>query len=378
MTVSLSLVLLVILVALVFEYINGFHDTANSIATVVATKVLSPGQAVALAAFTNLIGALWGTAVAKTIASGLIDLGIVAVTPQVLICALLGAVIWDLITWWWGLPSSSSHALVGGLCGAALAAAQNNWSSIIWWQGGEHWWQGKGLLPKVVLPMFSSPLLGFVLGFVMMGALFAITSWLGSRSGVLQKFGRPRFLNGFFGKMQMISASAMGLSHGMNDAQKTMGIIALALVGATSAGTMDGLPDWLSFLRIEEDANQQFPIALWIKVLCAVTMAAGTAMGGWRIIRTLGHKLIKLHPVNGVAAETASASVIIAASHFGIPVSTTHNISAAIMGVGAAKRLSAIRWTVVERMVWAWILTIPITGLLAWLMVRLLQVFGLA
>jgi len=376
--VSLSLVLLVILVALVFEYINGFHDTANSIATVVATKVLSPGQAVALAAFTNLIGALWGTAVAKTIASGLIDLGIVAVTPQVLICALLGAVIWDLITWWWGLPSSSSHALVGGLCGAALAAAQNNWSSIIWWQGGEHWWQGKGLLPKVVLPMFSSPLLGFVLGFVMMGALFAITSWLGSRSGVLQKFGRPRFLNGFFGKMQMISASAMGLSHGMNDAQKTMGIIALALVGATSAGTMDGLPDWLSFLRIEEDANQQFPIALWIKVLCAVTMAAGTAMGGWRIIRTLGHKLVKLHPVNGVAAETASASVIIAASHFGIPVSTTHNISAAIMGVGAAKRLSAIRWTVVERMVWAWILTIPITGLLAWLMVRLLQVFGLA
>ncbi|MFA7322248.1 MAG: inorganic phosphate transporter [Dokdonella sp.] len=375
---SLSLVLLVILVALVFEYINGFHDTANSIATVVATKVLSPGQAVALAAFTNLIGALWGTAVAKTIASGLIDLGIVAVTPQVLICALLGAVIWDLITWWWGLPSSSSHALVGGLCGAALAAAQNNWSSIIWWQGGEHWWQGKGLLPKVVLPMFSSPLLGFVLGFVMMGALFAITSWLGSRSGVLQKFGRPRFLNGFFGKMQMISASAMGLSHGMNDAQKTMGIIALALVGATSAGTMDGLPDWLSFLRIEEDANQQFPIALWIKVLCAVTMAAGTAMGGWRIIRTLGHKLVKLHPVNGVAAETASASVIIAASHFGIPVSTTHNISAAIMGVGAAKRLSAIRWTVVERMVWAWILTIPITGLLAWLMVRLLQVFGLA
>src|SRR5690606_15603189 len=303
---------------------------------------------------------------AKTIASGLIDLGIVAVTPQVLICALLGAVIWDLITWWWGLPSSSSHALVGGLCGAALAAAQNNWSSIIWWQGGEHWWQGKGLLPKVVLPMFSSPLLGFVLGFVMMGALFAITSWLGSRSGVLQKFGRPRFLNGFFGKMQMISASAMGLSHGMNDAQKTMGIIALALVGATSAGTMDGLPDWLSFLRIEEDANQQFPIALWIKVLCAVTMAAGTAMGGWRIIRTLGHKLVKLHPVNGVAAETASASVIIAASHFGIPVSTTHNISAAIMGVGAAKRLSAIRWTVVERMVWAWILTIPITGLLAW------------
>jgi inorganic phosphate transporter, PiT family len=376
-TVSLSLVLLVIVVALVFEFINGFHDTANSIATVVATKVLSPGQAVILAAITNLLGALWGTAVAKTIASGLVDTGIVAVTPQVLICALLGAIIWDLITWWWGLPSSSSHALVGGLCGAALAAAGDNWASIIWFQGGEHWWQGKGLLPKVVMPMFSSPLLGFVLGFLIMGLIFAMVSFLGSRSGKLQNLSRPRVLNGFFGKAQIFSASAMGLSHGMNDAQKTMGIIALALVGATSTGALEGLPHWLSFLRIEEDASQQFSIATWIKVLCALTMAAGTAVGGWRIIRTLGHKLVKLHPVNGFAAETASASVILAASHFGIPVSTTHNISAAIMGVGAAKRFSAIRWTVVERMVWAWILTIPITGLLAWLMVRLLQWFDL-
>jgi PiT family inorganic phosphate transporter len=376
--VSLSLVLLVIIVALVFEYINGFHDTANSIATVVATKVLSPAQAVALAAFTNLIGALWGTAVAKTIASGLVDAGVVAVTPQVLICALLGAIIWDLITWWWGLPSSSSHALVGGLCGAALAAAHDNWSSIIWWQGGEHWWQGKGLLPKVVMPMFSSPLMGFVLGFVLMGVIFALVSFFASRSGFLQKLGRPRLLNGFFGKEQILSASAMGLSHGMNDAQKTMGIIALALVGATSAGTLDDLPSWLTFLRVEEDPNRQFEIATWIKVLCAVTMAAGTAVGGWRIIRTLGHKLVKLHPVNGFAAETASASVILAASHFGIPVSTTHNISSAIMGVGAAKRFSAIRWTVVERMVWAWILTIPITAVLAWLLVRLIQMFGLA
>ena len=375
---SLTLVLLVIVVALVFEFINGLHDTVNSIATVVATKVLSPGQAVALAAVTNLIGALWGTAVAKTIASGLVDAGVVAVTPQILICALLGAIVWDLITWWWGLPSSSSHALVGGLCGAALAAAHDNWSSIIWWQGGEHWWEGKGLLPKVVMPMFSSPLLGFVLGFVLMGLIFALVSFLGSRKGVMQKLSRPRVLNGFFGKAQILSASAMGLSHGMNDAQKTMGIIALALVGATSVGTLDDLPSWLEFLRIEEDADKQFAIATWIKVLCALTMAAGTAMGGWRIIRTLGHKLVKLHPVNGFAAETASASVILAASHFGIPVSTTHNISSAIMGVGAAKRFSAIRWTVVERMVWAWILTIPITALLAWLLVRLIQAFGLA
>ncbi|SFN13523.1 inorganic phosphate transporter [Dokdonella immobilis] len=375
---SLGLVLLVITVALVFEYINGFHDTANSIATVVATKVLSPGQAVLLAATTNLIGALWGTAVAKTIASGLVDAGVVAVTPQVLICALLGAIIWDLITWWWGLPSSSSHALVGGLCGAALAASNDNWSSIIWWQGGEHWWQGKGLLPKVVMPMFSSPLLGFVLGFAIMGLIFAGVSFLGSRNGPVQKLGRPRFLNGFFGKAQIVSASAMGLSHGMNDAQKTMGIIALALVGATSAGSLDDIPGWLSFLRIEESADSQFAIATWIKVLCALTMAAGTAAGGWRIIRTLGHKLVKLHPVNGFAAETASASVILAASHFGIPVSTTHNISSAIMGVGAAKRFSAIKWTVVERMVWAWILTIPIAALLAWLLVRLLQALNLA
>ncbi|HET9033461.1 MAG TPA: inorganic phosphate transporter [Dokdonella sp.] len=374
---SFILVLLVIVVALVFEFINGFHDTANSIATVVATKVLSPTQAVALAAFTNLLGALWGTAVAKTIASGLVDTGIVAVTPQVLICALLGAIIWDLITWWWGLPSSSSHALVGGLCGAALAAAGDNWSSIIWWQGGDHWWHGKGLLPKVVLPMFSSPLLGFVLGFLIMGLIFALVSWLASRSGFLQKLGRPRFLNGLFGKAQILSASAMGLSHGMNDAQKTMGIIALALFGATSAGALEGLPHWMDFLRVEAEAGQEFGIAIWIKVLCAITMAAGTAMGGWRIIRTLGHKLVKLHPVNGFAAETASASVILAASHFGIPVSTTHNISSAIMGVGAAKRFSAIKWTVVERMVWAWLLTIPVTGVIAWLLVRLLQVFDL-
>ncbi len=378
MTLSLTLVFLVIAVALIFEFINGFHDTANSIATVVATKVLSPGQAVALAAFTNLLGALWGTAVAKTIASGLVDTGIVSVTPLVLICALLGAIVWDLITWWWGLPSSSSHALIGGLCGAALAAAGDNWSSIIWWQDGVHWWQGKGLLPKVVLPMFSSPLLGFMLGFLIMGVIFAKVSWLSSRSGVLQKLSRPRVLNGFFGKAQILSASAMGLSHGMNDAQKTMGIIALALFGATAAGTLDDLPQWLHFLRVEGEGGEGFGIAVWIKILCALTMAAGTAMGGWRIIRTLGHKLVKLHPVNGFAAETASASVILAASHFGIPVSTTHNISSAIMGVGAAKRFSAIKWTVVERMVWAWLLTIPVTGIIAWLLVRLLQAFNLA
>jgi inorganic phosphate transporter, PiT family len=373
---ELTLVLLVVLIALAFEYINGFHDTANSIATVVATKVLSPGQAVMLAAGMNLIGALAGTAVAKTIASGLVDTNMVAVTPMVLICALLGAIIWNLITWWWGLPSSSSHALVGGLCGAALAAASGNWSAIIWSEGGEHWWGDKGVLPKVVLPMIGSPVAGFVFGLLLMGLLFTLMIFLGSRTGLLQRFGRTRFANQFFGKAQLVSASAMALSHGMNDAQKTMGIIALALATATAAGTLDQVPAWMHFLRIDEDADSKFEIALWIKVLCAVVMAAGTAVGGWRIIKTLGHKMVKLHPINGFAAETAAASVILTASHFGIPVSTTHNISSAILGVGVAKRANAIRWTIVERMVWAWILTLPVTGGIAWLLVEAARGLG--
>ncbi len=374
---ELTLVLLVVVIALAFEYINGFHDTANSIATVVATKVLTPGQAVALAASANLVGALAGTAVAKTIASGLIDSGVVVVGPIVLICALLGAVAWNLLTWWWGLPSSSSHALIGGLCGAALGASHNNWDAIIWAQGGAHWWGERGVLPKVVLPMVTSPVAGFVLGMLLMGLLFSLMEFLGSRTGPLARFGRTPFANRFFGRAQLVSASAMGLSHGLNDAQKTMGIIALALAGATASGTLDRIPSWLHFLRVEGDANGGFDIATWIKVLCALVMAAGTAVGGWRIIKTLGHKMVKLHPVNGFAAETASASVILTCSHFGIPVSTTHNISAAILGVGVAKRANAIRWSIVERMVGAWILTLPVTGGIAWLLVEGARVAGL-
>lgn len=374
---ELTLVFSVIVVALVFEYINGFHDTANSIATVVATKVLSPGQAVMLAAGMNLIGALWGTAVAKTIASGLIDTGVVNVTSMVLICALSGGVIWNLITWWWGLPSSSSHALVGGLCGAAFAAAGDNWHAIIWnVPGAEHWWQGKGLLPKVVIPMILSPLAGFILGFVIMGGLFALFSFLADRKGVLQKIGRPRFANALFGKLQILSASAMGWAHGSNDAQKTMGIIALALASAGVAGQLDNLPEWLHFLRLDGDPKK-LEIPLWIKLTCAIVMAAGTAAGGWRIIKTLGHKMVKLHPVHGFAAETASATMILSASSLGIPVSTTHNISAAIMGVGTAKRLNAIKWTIVERMIWAWILTLPIAAGLAYVLVKLAHGVGL-
>lgn len=360
----MALVLTVLLVALAFEYINGFHDTANSIATVVSTKVLTPRQAVVLAAMTNLLGALWGTAVAKTISSGLIDSKMVAMTSDIIICALLGAIIWNLLTWWLGLPSSSSHALIGGLCGSALAASHNNWSVIIWAQpDSHHWYQGKGLLWKVIVPMITSPLAGLILGFIFMAALY-----IGLRNA------RPMRVNRFFNRAQIFSAGAMGFMHGTNDAQKTMGVIALTLLSATRAGHLDGLPVWLSFLHTPEPKpGVDLEIRMWIKVVCALTMAAGTAVGGWRIIKTLGHKMVKLHPINGFAAEASSATVILAATHLGIPVSTTHNISAAIMGVGAARRLNAIKWTVVERMVWAWILTIPVTAILAYLLVKLLR-----
>ena len=360
----MTLLLIVILVALAFEYINGFHDTANSIATVVSTKVLTPAQAVFLAAVTNLLGALWGTAVAKTISSGLVDAKLVSMTSDIIICALLGAIVWDLITWWFGLPSSSSHALIGGLCGSALAASGNNWNVIIWSQPNpDHWYEGKGLLWKVIVPMVTSPVAGFILGVIFMALLY-----------LLLRNARPHRVNRFFGKAQMLSAAAMGFMHGTNDAQKTMGLIALTLLAATKAGQLANLPDWLSFLRTPEPPpGKDMEIAAWIKVVCALVMCSGTAVGGWRIIRTLGHKMVKLHPINGFAAETSSAAVILTATHLGIPVSTTHNISAAIMGVGAAKRLNAIKWPVVESMVWAWIFTIPVTALLAYALVKVLR-----
>lgn len=360
----MTLVLTVILVALVFEYINGFHDTANSIATVVSTKVLTPRQAVILAAITNLAGAMIGTAVAKTITGGLVDTKLVSMGSNIVICALFAAIIWNLITWWFGLPSSSSHALIGAICGAALAASHGNWHVIIWSQpNSDHWYKWGGLFWKVIVPMFFSPLLGFVIGFFIMAALY-----FGLQNA------RPSRVNSFFARAQMFSAGAMGVMHGTNDAQKTMGIITLALLAGTRAGDLNGLPDWLSFLRIPETRDMAIPD--WIKVICALTMAAGTAVGGWRIIKTLGHKMVKLHPVNGFAAESSSAFVIFLASLLGIPVSTTHNISAAIMGVGSAKRLNAIKWVVVERMVWAWLFTLPVTAALAYLFVLLMQTAG--
>ncbi|GAB2495245.1 inorganic phosphate transporter [Arenimonas alkanexedens] len=374
MSTALILVLAVILTALVFEYINGFHDTANSIATVVATKVLNPTQAVALAASMNLIGALAGTAVAKTISSGLIDDQVVLVTSQLIICALMGGIIWNLITWWFGLPSSSSHALIGGLCGAALAASDNSFDALIWAREAEHWTKNQGIFWKVLVPMISSPVAGFTLGLVMMGALMAIISAMNGAGGWLARISRPRWVNALFGKAQIFSAAYMGFAHGTNDAQKTMGIIALALIGAEATGTLDNLPGWLAFMHPGDTDG----IETWIIVTCAIVMAAGTAAGGWRIIKTLGHKMVKLHPIHGFAAETSSATILTLAAHFGMPVSTTHSISTAIMGVGVAKNPRALQWGVIQKIVWAWVLTIPASGGLAWLFLKGVTALGWA
>ncbi len=348
----MTLVFGVILLGLVFEYINGFHDTANAIATVVSTRVLMPRQAVLMAAVCNLIGALMGTAVATTIGRGLVETE--GITLHTLLSALVAAVIWNLATWRLGLPSSSSHALIGGLCGAAVASASGRLDVIRWSVVNPVTQQVEGLWPKVVLPMMLSPALGLLLGFVVMGILLVL----------LQNW-RPRQVNNIFGRLQLLSASLMGLSHGSNDAQKTMGIITLALFAGTQGDLFGSLPGWLHFLQTPE-----FEIATWVKVVCSLTMAAGTAAGGWRIIRTLGHSMVKLQPVHGFAAETTAAAVIQVASHMGIPLSTTHVISASIMGVGATRRLGAVKWTVVARMVWTWVLTIPATGLLGYVLQR--------
>ncbi|MFB3905695.1 MAG: anion permease [Acidobacteriota bacterium] len=349
------LVFSVILFALVFEYVNGFHDTANSIATVVSTKVLTPRQAIAWAASFNLVGALTGTAVATTIGKGLVNTDFVDLTT--ILSAILGAIVWNLLTWWLALPSSSSHALVGGLCGATLASAGGAWSVIKWSVPDPKTSQLEGLWPKVVLPMFSSPVLGMLIGFIVMGLLLtALRSWV------------PHYVNLIFGKAQLFSAAFMGFSHGTNDAQKTMGILSLAMFTATGSGVFGGLPESLSFLKMTV-----FHVPLWVKVVCALTMAAGTAAGGWRIIRTLGHRVVHLQPIHGFAAETSAAAVIQIATHWGIPVSTTHIISTSIMGVGATKRLSAVRWGLVEHMLWAWVLTLPTTGCLGFLLDVLLR-----
>jgi inorganic phosphate transporter, PiT family len=352
----MTLFLLVLVVALAFEYINGFHDTANSIATVVSTKVLTPRQAILLATITNLLGAiLVGTTVAKTIGSGLVDTSVVSMTT--ILCALLGAIIWNLLTWWFGLPSSSSHALIGGLCGAALASAHGNWHVLKWSVHDPVKHTANGLWPKVVAPMVISPLLGFIIGALVMFILY-----------VLLKSWRPRTVNRVFGFGQLLSAGFMGWSHGTNDAQKTMGIITLALFTGTQSGAFKDLPPTFQFLN-----TPSMDVARWVIVLCALTMAAGTMGGGWRIIKTMGHKMVRLQPVHGFAAETTAAMIIHVASGLGIPLSTTHVISTSIMGVGATKRFSAVKWGIVGRIVWAWVLTLPVTALLGYGLMKVAQ-----
>ena len=437
----------VILVALFFTYTNGFHDTANAIATVVGTKVLTPRQAIVLATVTNLFGAFFGLAVAKTISSGLVDAQFV--TQGVLVVGLLAAIAWNLLTWYFGLPSSSSHALIGCLVGAALACAvamdtakpltnkagkpTSIWSALKWSEvkdkkekklvpasaevmaalgdsiktNGTHnvlvgtnkvqvvAFCGRiatvetvvkpnadksGIFYKVVVPMFTSPLLGFVGGFGFMICLYIL----------LHKW-KPLTVSRVFGRLQLFSSAYMGFGHGMNDATKCMGIVTLALVTATTSGIFADLPSWASFL-VTKEGSSPFALTLgdhivsvlpsflqfgympvpadvksqgipnWVVVLCALTMAAGTAAGGWRIIKTMGHKMVKLQPVHGFAAETTAATILAVAGSMGMPVSTTHVISTSIMGVGCAKRFSALKLGVVERIIWAWILTIPVTA----------------
>jgi inorganic phosphate transporter, PiT family len=353
----MTFIVLLIVVALAFEFVNGFHDAANAIATSVATKVLTARQAVTLAASCDLLGALTGTAVATTIAAGLVDNNFVSLTT--ILCALLAAIFWNLVTWWFGLPSSSSHALIGGLCGATLASAAGNWHVIKWAVTDPVTHKTSGLLYKVILPMFVSPVCGGVGGFLFMGLLLLLFCRC-----------QPATVNKIFGKVQIGSAAWMSFCHGLNDAQKTMGIIALTLFTGSKAGILDHLPVWLSFLH-----TPKFEVQTWVKVICASVMGAGIASGGWRIIKTMGSRLVRLQTIHGFAAQATAAAVINVASLWGMPLSTTHVISTSIMGVGATKRLSAVKWRMMGRIVTAWVLTLPLTmsvgfGLM-WLILKL-------
>ena len=320
---GLTLTLLALLgLAVVFDYINGFHDTANAIATSVSTRALRPEFAILLSAVANFAGALTGTAVAKTVAAGIV------IAPgghdgQVVVAgALVGATVWNLVTWRLGIPSSSSHALIGGLIGAATVAS------------GPGAWQIDGIFYKVLVPLVGSPIIGLIGGFGLMVVLLNVF-----------RRANPHSLNGIFRRLQLLSASYMAFGHGSNDAQKTMGIMTLALV---AAGVL-----------------QKPDVPVWVILLAASAISLGTAAGGWRIIRTMGQRVVKLDPVHGFAAETTAASVILAASHFGVPVSTTHVISSAIIGVGSSDRFSAVRWGIAGNIVIAWVLTIPASGIVA-------------
>jgi PiT family inorganic phosphate transporter len=329
---TVAFVLAILVIAFVFDFVNGFHDSANSIATVVSTRVLSPSLAVVWAAFFNFVAAFgFGTAVAKTMGSGLIRVELV--DPQVIVAGLIGAIAWDIITWVFGIPSSSSHALMGGYAGAAIAKA--GIAALI--PGG---WG------RPIAFIFLSPLIGFALGLVMMVAV-----------GWTFRGARPRQIDSWFRKLQLISAAAYSLGHGTNDAQKTMGIVVGLLFSAQAA--FKDFP--LRFLHI----TTMSVIPLWVILWAHAAIALGTLAGGWRIVKTMGQRITKLRPYGGFCAESAGAMSIFIASHFGIPVSTTHTITGAISGVGATQRISSVRWGVAGRIVWAWILTIPMAAVIA-------------
>jgi PiT family inorganic phosphate transporter len=326
---ELMILILIVALGLGFDFINGFHDTANAIATSVATRVLSPGQAVSMAAVLNVAGALTGTAVASTVGKGIIDPEVA--TQELVIAALLSAIAWNLITWWFGIPSSSSHALVFSIVGAGVASQGTDAINV-------------NGVTKVLQGMVYSPLLGFVGAFLILFALL----WIFARK-------RPQLVSRLFGRLQIGSAAFMAFSHGSNDAQKTMGVITLAL--ATYYG-------W---------SGDEWTVPLWVILAAAGAMGLGTAIGGWRIVRTMGLKVVELRPIDGFAAETAAAVVIETASRLGIPVSTTHVISSAILGVGATRRASAVRWGVAGRIVSAWVVTIPVCVMLGWLIYHIID-----
>jgi PiT family inorganic phosphate transporter len=344
MTTPLAFVFFIIIVALVFDFANGWHDAANSIATVVSTRVLSPGVAVVWAAVFNFIAfAIYGTRVAKTIGGDLIEINLIGKQWQlwVLLSGLIGAIVWDVITWYYGLPSSSSHALVGGYAGAAIAAR------LAAGQGIEGLLKAAGWI-KTVSFIVISPLVGMTLGFSIMVALL----WMFRGSS-------PDRVDRIFRKGQLVSAAFYSLGHGGNDAQKTMGIITVVLVsgGMLTSGPEGKLPT----------------IPLWVVLSCHAAIALGTMSGGWRIVHTMGSRLTKLRPVGGFAAETAGAITLAMATYGGIPVSTTHTITGAIVGVGATRRLSAVRWGVARTVVWAWVLTIPLSALIAAVVLLLVE-----
>src|SRR3954467_14146168 len=323
MDTAFVILVAVIVLGLVFDYVNGFHDTANAIATVVATRVLSPIQAVMMAAILNFLGAMTGTAVATTVGKGIVDPG--AVTQQLVISALLSAIAWDLLTWYYGIPSSSSHALVFSLVGAGWATGG---LAVLGWDGIE----------KVIVGLVTSPTMGFVGAFVVMILLLQMFSHM-----------HPAFVSRFFGRAQLVSSAYMAYSHGGNDAQKTMGVITMSL--ASYYG-------W---------TGDNWEVPLWVIVAAATAMALGTASGGWRIIKTMGHRIVELKPIHGFAAETAAATIIEVSSRFGIPVSTTHVISSAILGAGATGTRRAVHWGVAGNIVTAWVVTIPACIAMGWI-----------